>query len=157
MQYTGYSASTTAGWQSNPDYNLPVDSAQFEEQIAATVAASEPGVIAVYLYGSMARDSATSSSDVDVGVLYLRPPPQTLAGQPFGLEAKLERLIGRDVQVIVMNDAPVDLVHRVLRDGRLLYERDRAARIRFEVRARNEFFDLAPILEQYRKAALSRR
>jgi hypothetical protein len=40
--------------------------------------------------------------------------------------------------------APADLVHRVLRDGRIVFDRDPPARIRFEVRRRNEYFDLAP-------------
>jgi len=52
---------------------------------------------------------------------------------------------------VVLNDAPVDLVHRVLRDGRLVVERDRPARIRFEVRARREFLDLRPVLLHYRR------
>jgi hypothetical protein len=47
----------------------------------------------------------------------------------------------------------VDLAHRVLRDGLLLLERDRSARIRFEVRARNEYFDLLPHLRRYRRKA----
>ena len=55
-------------------------------------------------------------------------------------------------QVIVLNHAPVDLVHRVLRDGKLLVDRDPSARIAFEVRARNGFFDLKPVLDQYRAA-----
>ena len=39
---------------------------------------------------------------------------------------------------------------RVLRDGLLVFEGDRAVRIRFEVRTRNEAFDLEPILRAYR-------
>ncbi len=39
----------------------------------------------------------------------------------------------------------------MLRDGVLLLDRDPSARIRFEVRARNEFFDLQPILALYRR------
>jgi hypothetical protein len=42
-------------------------------------------------------------------------------------------------------------VHRVLRDGRLMLERDRSARIRFEARARREYFDLLPVLLHYRR------
>jgi uncharacterized protein YutE (UPF0331/DUF86 family) len=46
------------------------------------------------------------------------------------------------IQVVVLIRAPADLVHRVLRDGHLVL--DPAARIRFEVQRRNEYFDLAP-------------
>jgi len=54
------------------------------------------------------------------------------------------------VQLVVLNRAPADLVHHVLRDGRLLLDRDRATRIRFEVEPRNEYFDLAPLRSRYR-------
>lgn len=53
---------------------------------------------------------------------------------------------------MVLNRAPVDLIHRVLRDGMLLHDRDPTARIRFEVKARNEYFDLLPYLRQYRRS-----
>jgi len=39
----------------------------------------------------------------------------------------------------------------VLRDGKLVLDREPAARIRFEVRRRNEYFDLAPIRRLYRR------
>lgn len=57
------------------------------------------------------------------------------------------------MQLVVLNNAPVDLIHRVLRDGEIVFEADRSARIRFEVAARNEYFDLLPVLRRYRKMA----
>lgn len=110
-----------------------------------------PGdVAAVYLFGSMARGTATAASDVDVGVLLATEPPADLDGLLLGLEADLEAMLERDVQVVVLNTAPCDLVHRVLRDGLLVVDRRPSVRVAFEVRARNEFFDLEPILRQYR-------
>lgn len=113
-------------------------------------AASHPEVVAVYLFGSVARGTARASSDVDLGVLFSAPPPPTLDGLLLGLEGEIEREVGLPVQVVVLNAAAPDLVHRVLRDGRLLLDRDRSLRIRFEIRARNEFFDIEPILDRYR-------
>jgi hypothetical protein len=66
-------------------------------------------------------------------------------------EGDLERLLRRPVQVVVLNSAPVDLVHRILRNGRVVFEGDRSARIAFEVKARSEYFDLLPILRRYRR------
>jgi uncharacterized protein len=108
---------------------------------------------AVYLFGSVARGTAGPASDIDVGALYRATPASTLEAQPFGDEAALSQLFGRSVQVIAMNAAPVDLVHRILRDGILVIDRDRSRRIAFEVRSRNEYFDLLPILREYRKHA----
>ena len=75
----------------------------------------------------------------------------TLEGLQTGLADALSEAAGRTVDLVVLNHAPPDLVHRVLRDGVLLLERDRSARIRFEVKARNEYFDLLPYLREYRR------
>lgn len=107
-------------------------------------------VAAVYLFGSVADGTATPSSDVDLGVLYDPAPLATLDAGPLDLEAILERRLGRRVHLVVLNEAPPDLRIRVLRAQRLIFERDRAARIRFEVATRNEFFDLEPVLRAYR-------
>ena len=109
------------------------------------------GAVAVYLFGSVARGEARADSDVDVGVLFEQEPPATLDAPQFAVEAELERRFGRAVQVVALNRASSDLVHRVLRDGRLVLDRDPAARTRFEVRSRNEYFDMAPIRRLYRR------
>jgi predicted nucleotidyltransferase len=123
------------------------------ERIIANYFQQKPGIAAVYLFGSVAKGTARGDSDVDVGVLYRVAPPLTLFGQPFADEADLAEQLARPVQVIVMNRAPADLVHRILRDGILVLEPDKSARIAFEVRSRNEYFDLLPMLREYRKRA----
>jgi uncharacterized protein len=107
-------------------------------------------VVAAYLFGSTARGQSRAGSDVDIAVLFEPPPVHTLDGPRLSLEGALERDLGVPVDLVVLNDAPVDVRARVLRDGRLLVDRDRAARIRFEVRTRNEAFDLQPVLDRYR-------
>ena len=111
-----------------------------------------PGLRAAYLFGSYGRNEARTDSDVDIGLLYDRRPASTLAARPFLAAAELESLLGRRVDMVVLNDAPPDLVHRVLRDGVLAFEADRHARIAFEMRARNEYFDLLPFLSRYRRS-----
>ena len=113
------------------------------------------GLVAVYLFGSFGRGTAQALSDVDLGILYDVVSPATLVSSATRLEGELEALLGRSVQVVVLNTAPVDLVHRVLRDGELLYESDRSRRIRFEVAARREHLDLLPVLRRYRRAGAS--
>jgi hypothetical protein len=124
--------------------------AMIEQRLAAFFADRPGEVAAVYLFGSAARGDAGPSSDLDIGVLFRIPPEPTFAGQPCALEGALERCLGGDVDLVALNTAPVDLRIRVLREGRLVFERDRSARIQFEVRTRNEAFDLEPILHLYR-------
>jgi len=134
-----------------------VDVAGVESRLRAFFEADPRGAIAVYLFGSVARGEARPDSDVDLGVLYAAEPPATLAAPQFVLEGELERLLAGRVQVVSLNRAAADLVHRVLRDGRLVLDRDRSARIRFEVRSRNMYFDMAPIRAMYRRYPVTAR
>jgi hypothetical protein len=119
-------------------------------EFLASVAERE-GIAAAYLFGSVARGTAGPGSDVDVGILYEEDPPLTLAGLGLELADELEKLLRLPVQVVVLNHVSVDLLIRVLRDGRLLVDRDRSARIRFEVETRFKFWDLEPYLRMYRR------
>jgi uncharacterized protein len=126
-----------------------MDVAELTAQVEAAVAPLD-GVAAVYLFGSMAAGRDTSTSDIDLGILYESPPASTLDAGPLDLEGDLERRLGRAVHLVVLNSAPADLCIRVLRAEHLLVDRNRSARIRFEVATRNEFFDLEPMLLNYR-------
>lgn len=136
-------------------YNACMDSAAIEGKLREILAARSEaeGIAAAYLFGSVARGTARPDSDVDVGVLYSKDPPKTFSGLGLSLdlESDLESALGLPVQVVALNDAPVDLIIRVLRDGKLLVDRDRSRRIQFEVRSRNEFWDLEPYLRLYRR------
>lgn len=136
---------------------MPTVDATFATQKLAEYFRERADIAAVYLFGSVARGTARESSDVDVGVLYRAPLAPTLEAQPYGDEATLSAQLGRTVQIIEMNHAPVDLVHRILRDGILVLEPDKSRRIAFEVRARNEYFDLLPMLQEYRRGASTSR
>jgi len=131
-----------------------MSTASIEQALRELFEAQPDGIIAAYLFGSVARGTAGPRSDVDVAVLYAAAPPATIEGLPLDLERRIGQVVGRPVQVTVLNTAPVSLVHRVLRDGVLLLDAAKSARIRFEVRARNEFFDLQPILARYRRRPL---
>lgn len=130
---------------------VAASASEIEERLREALRGAPPEVVCAYLFGSVARGEARRGSDVDVGVLYEEPPEPRLDAGPLDLEGELERALRRPVQLVVLNGAPADLVHRVLRDGRLLLDRDRAARIRFEVAKRNEYFDLEPIRRRYRQ------
>jgi predicted nucleotidyltransferase len=112
-------------------------------------------VVCAYVYGSWARGEAAPDSDVDVGVVLKNAPPSRLLGPDASLRGDPEDALGRPLDLVVLNRAPVDLIHRVLRDGVLLADHDPTARIHFEVRARNEYFDLLPYLQEYRRGGAS--
>ena len=90
------------------------------ETLRASFASADPSIVCAYLFGSVARGEHGGSSDVDVAVLFDPPPPATLLGPVSRLHGELENALARDVDLLVLNHAAPDLVHRVLRDGVLL-------------------------------------
>ena len=128
-----------------------MNSSAIEERAQRTLAASAEPLICAYLYGSYARGAATRDSDVDVAVLLAADSePQGLVGPLSKLRGALERALDCEVDVVDMRAAPPDLIHRILAEGRLLVDRAPDQRVAFEVRARNEYFDVLPYLRLYR-------
>lgn len=132
-----------------------MDRSETAKRLQACFDGRHPEVVAAYLFGSVARGEAREDSDVDVAVLLDRDPPRTLEGLRFDLADELTACLGAPVDLAILNRASADFVHRVLRDGILVAERDRGARIRFEVYKRNEYFDILPILLRYRRSRRS--
>ena len=58
------------------------------------------------------------------------------------------------VDVRAINDAPLTVRGRIVQEGILLYERDRARRVAFEVTTRKQYFDFAPTARRLRDAFL---
>jgi uncharacterized protein len=113
-------------------------------------------VACAYLYGSTARGDARAASDIDVAVLFRETPPATLESLGFDIAGEIERALGRPADIVVLNRAAPDLVHRILRDGVLVHESDRRMRVAFETRSRAEYFDVLPYLRQYRRSLAGR-
>lgn len=107
-------------------------------------------VLEAYLFGSAAAGSAQSHSDVDVAV-YLREavPPASAFGYVADLTAALMHMLGTNqVDVVVLNDAPPMLYHRVLRDGVRILARDLRATTTREGRALSRYCDFVPQLKK---------
>lgn len=114
--------------------------------------ATQPDVLAAYLFGSYATGDARLESDVDVAVLLSGADDFERFERRLRLIGEVEVALGRrPVDVIVLNDAPPLLAHQVLKHGQLIFEHDRAARVEFEVRAGKIYADLQPMYEYHNR------
>ncbi len=115
-------------------------------------------VLAAYLFGSVARGEDHAASDVDVGVLLRAGKPAAIVDFDvvFAMQDELEERLGCHVDVVVMNGAPLDLLHRILRDGARLLDREPLLRMEFELQARTQYYDFLPLLLRYRETVLRR-
>ena len=92
-----------------------------------------PEILEGYLFGSRARGVGHAHSDIDVAVYV---DTDRITPGPFGYRSELTSVLmsalgSNAVDVVVLNDAPPLLYHRVLRDGVRLVARDlRATTVR---------------------------
>jgi hypothetical protein len=126
---------------------------QLDEAGLVAFLATQEDIVAAYLFGSLAQGRATPRSDIDIAVLLNRvPDPLSDDSFPqFRLMDELRRFADREVDVIVLNTAPPVLKDQVLRCGRRVFERDRQARVEFEVRAGQEYEDLKPMFDFFNR------
>ena len=114
---------------------------------------SVPDLIAVYLFGSVARGDANRKSDVDLAVLARRPISSTLR---FELERRLEEKLRHSVDLIDLRKASAVFRVQILKDAALLVDADPGRRAEFECFARANYARLneerAGILEDARRS-----
>jgi len=112
-------------------------------------------VIAAYLFGSQARGTAGPLSDVDLAVW------SSSSGDP-AVQLELAALAGEavrsasDVELVVLDRAPVLLRHRVLRDGLRLVDRDPRERVRREAATLCEYLDTQWLRDELSRAVSHR-
>jgi uncharacterized protein len=100
-----------------------------------------------YLHGSRVTGSARSDSDIDVAAYFGDNAP-----------ASFEVLLPPGVDLLVLDHAPLELAGRVSLRGRLLFEDDVVARVRWEAMTRKIYFDELPrIVRSHQEFAASHR
>lgn len=105
-----------------------------------------PQVLDAYLFGSRARREVAAHSDVDVAVyLASEKGPDPPFGHAAGIAADLmAALHERRVDVVILNDAPPLLYHRVLKDGVRVLSRNLRETTTREGQALSRYCDYAP-------------
>ena len=142
-----------------------MESESADRQLVARLAdalAPREEILEAYLFGSRARGKAHRDSDVDVAVYV---DEARVRASTWGYQADLTTdlmvaLGTNDIDVVVLNRAPILLYHRVLRDGVRLLSRDLRATTTRAGQALSRYFDFLPQLDKMdaarRYAATSR-
>ncbi len=136
---------------------VPTDLAERLERLAGSWAA-DGKVAAVYLFGSRARGSHRPRSDVDLAVvLGASLSAADRWRKRLELIGEANRELGTDaVDLVVLEEAPAVVAHRVLRDGRLFAERDPARRVAVAEQALRRYLDQAALRREVDRAMAER-
>ena len=109
-------------------------------------------VVFAYVHGSFGRGEAFS--DIDI-TLYLGDIPASPLEYELSLEAECSEVIARfPADVKVLNAAPLSFRYHVIKDGKLLIERDGEKRAGFQEATLADYFDFAPYRALYVKEVL---
>jgi predicted nucleotidyltransferase len=101
-----------------------------------------PTVLSTYLFGSIATGFDGADSDVDIAVLLDdNVPSEKVIELRFQLMDLFEDYFGRAVDVVILNNASLKLIHQVLKYGMLLYTREPEKARDFAIQKRKEYFD----------------
>jgi predicted nucleotidyltransferase len=105
-----------------------------EPVLAETIALlRQAGALFAYLHGSRAAGRNRPDSDTDVAAYF--------GGRAPG---SFEVLLPVSVDLLVLDDAPLEMAGRVAAGGRLLFEDAQDARVRWEAMTRKIYFDELP-------------
>lgn len=109
----------------------------------------------VYLFGSRARGDSTQESDWDFAVLLSKD-----FKDPYDL-VRLIDIIARDlgvsdeqINLVILNDAELELTYAVISEGLIVFERDVERRVDFEVLTLESYMDFKPVLDQMRRSLI---
>lgn len=117
----------------------------------------ELGVAAVWLFGSTVAGGAHAHSDADVALLLREGAPRPSLRDRGRVSDVLARALGQpDIDLVVLDEAPLELRAAVLDQGRLLAEPDPPRRVRFEVETLSRWFDVREAVRAQDRAYVAR-
>jgi predicted nucleotidyltransferase len=93
----------------------------------------QAGARFAYLHGSRAAGQHRADSDIDIAAYFGGRPPNSF-----------DVLLPPGVDLLILDDAPLELAGRVAVGGRLLFADDRVSRVRWEAVTRKVYFDELP-------------
>jgi uncharacterized protein len=114
------------------------------DEVAVTAALRAAGARFAFIHGSRANGvRERPDSDLDVGAWWGHSPPP-----PWAVEVPWY------VDLVVLDTAPLWLAGRIAQHGRLLFDDDPAARVRWQANTRLVYLDELPALDaRYRAFA----
>jgi predicted nucleotidyltransferase len=133
----------------------------FDRSVYSTLAVAlggrPRGLISAYVFGSVAEGRAHHESDVDVGILLDRqiyPRPLDRFEEKLLLIGHLRAALRRDVDVVILNDAPPQLARRIMATQHRVFAADVDADHAFLRIVLSRAADLEPFLRRTRRVKL---
>jgi len=114
--------------------------------VLAAKLSEDPAVVFAYVFGSYGKGTPKPLSDVDIAVFLDLAKVTKLSDKKLKLIGlATEALKTDEVDVVILNRAPLTLQHQVIKTGRVLMSRDDSLRLDFERRTLLVYLDAEPL------------
>ncbi len=110
---------------------------------------NHPEVEMAYIFGSIAQDQANVLSDIDIAIMIDENKVDESKyhyGYKVDILTELIKLFQTNhVDLVIINEAPALIKHRILFYGKLIYSKNEQKSIQFQVDTLNQYMDYREI------------
>ena len=107
------------------------------------------GISIIYLFGSRVMGGSTSSSDIDIGVVFkdfsLGNDTRALYNALFELFSELYS--DSKIDIVFLQKAPLPFQYSAIKNSKILFEEDPILTADYEYRIVNQYLDFRPVLD----------
>lgn len=115
----------------------------------SVIFAKIPQIALAYLFGSRVEGTVGPKSDYDFGFLCDPIDDKTRIRTQLSIELA-RQLDTKDIDLVILNDTPIEMAFSIVANGLLIYEKNTAARVEYEARVVGLYFDYLPFLKSQR-------
>ena len=115
----------------------------------------EKDILLAYIFGSQVTGKIGPLSDYDFAVFLSQKPSFQFK---YKLKNKLLNILdNKQVDLVILNDAPIELKYKIIAMGKIIYQKNSTIRTEFEADALSRYFDYLPVLRAQKKDILKVR
>ncbi len=111
-------------------------------------------ILAVYLFGSHARDKTHARSDIDICVI--PKASKTEDQEDLGFIMDISKDFSDEFDFVNFYRLPIQIRYRVFKEGKEIFSKDSKIVHLVKFRTVREYLDMKPFLDRYYKEILSR-
>lgn len=108
-----------------------------------------PAISSAYLFGSTVKGANRKLSDIDIAIrLGDNLFPSQFHAIRLQLMDDLESYFRRKVDVVILNNASLKLIHQVLSTGKIIFTKDLEKEIAYAIQKQKEYFDFKHYIDR---------
>lgn len=117
----------------------------------------EKGLLFGYIFGSAVSGKTNFESDIDLAFYFNEEKSGDLFKRRLFLIEKIQSLLKKKVEVVILNDIEsIFFKFVIIKEGKVIFERDHSERVDFELKTMQNYYDFQPFVKAYNEAYLKR-